>query len=69
MPLYKIDITIPFTIEAAGKINIDFMVRKIKWKSIFTRLKLLGLVPRSMKFRENLMSKAKVTKIEEIGIS
>ena len=69
MPLYKVDITIPFTVEAAGKPNIKYMIRKIKWQEIFKQLRALRFMPIDMKYRNELMGGPKITKIKETGIS
>lgn len=69
MPLYKVDITIPFTFEAAGKKNIHEAVDKIRWKMIFNQLRALGFIPAEMKFREELFRRVKVTHIKETAYS
>jgi hypothetical protein len=67
MPLYKVDITIPFTVEAAGKQNIHSEIKKIKWQTIFNQLRALRFIPPEMKYRKDIFSKVKISKIKETG--
>ena len=67
MPLYKVDITIPFIIEAEGKQNIHAAVNKIKWQMIFNQLRSLRFIPPAMKYRKDIFSKVKINKIKETG--
>lgn len=68
MPLYKVDITVPFTVEAASQYHINRMVQKIRWKMIFDQLRSLRFVPVEMKYRNELMNFPSIRKIKETGI-
>jgi len=68
MPLYKVDVLVPFTVEAESKQHINQMVKKIKWKMIFNQLRALRFVPVDMKYRNELMRYPSIKKIKETGI-
>lgn len=69
MPLYKVEITLPFTVEAAGKSNIRNAVKKVRWQKIFNQLRSLGFFPSEMKYRTDIRGGIDIKKIKETGIS